>query len=206
MPVLAPHMRDELAQAAFDLFSERGIGNVTVDEIAARAGVTKGSLYWHFKSKKEIVLAAAQIYYRTWLQLAHAEAAATRDPLDQIRRLWRMSINRCLFDRPKRAFSTELFAMGLHDTEIRSSWGQFYDSVREMFVGVIQAACNAGRLRIEDPRRAADWVLATFEGIKHRASFQPQLCTPAEQEALVEGFMRMLLSMSGPGPGNPQVG
>jgi AcrR family transcriptional regulator len=192
-------MREELARAAFDLFSERGIGNVTVDEVAARAGVTKGSLYWHFKSKKDLVLAAAQIYYRTWLQLAHAEAATTRDPLDQIRRLWRMSIHRCLFDRPKRAFSTELFALGLHDAEIRSSWGQFYDSVREMFAGLIGAAANAGKLRVEDPRRAADWVLATFEGIKHRASFQPQLCTPAEQEALVEGFMRMLQSMPRPG-------
>ncbi len=204
MPVLAPHMREELARAAFELFSERGIGGVTLDEVAARAGVTKGSLYWHFKSKKDLVLAAAQIYYRTWLELAHAEAATTQDPLEQVRRLWRMSINRCLFDRPKRAFSTELFALGLHDPEIRSSWGQFYDSVREIFVGLIRAATNAGKLRIDDPRRAADWVLATFEGIKHRASFQPQLCTPAEQDALVEGFMRQLLAMSRPGADSPK--
>ena len=43
---------DELAAAAFALFSTRGIAGVNMDEIAAGAGVTKGSLYWHYASKK----------------------------------------------------------------------------------------------------------------------------------------------------------
>jgi len=196
MPVLAPHMREELAQAAFDLFADRGINGVTLDEVAARAGVTKGSLYWHYQSKKELILAAAAVYYRNWQKLAHSELAVSGDPLDQIRRLWQLSVNMCLFDKPKRVFSTELFGLGLHDPEIRASWAQFYDTVAEMFAGVIQAAVNAGKLRIDDPRRAADWALATFEGIKHRASFQPQICTPSERDALVELFMKTLLSMS----------
>jgi hypothetical protein len=106
----------------------------------------------------------------------------------------------CLFNKPKRMFSTELFALGLHDREIQASWAQFYDSVRELFVGAIQAACHAGALRVDDPRRAADWLLATFEGIKHRASFQPQICTPAERDAIVDGFMRTLLAQSEKAP------
>jgi AcrR family transcriptional regulator len=196
MPVLAPHMREELAQAAFDLFAERGIGGVTLDEVAAKAGVTKGSLYWHFQSKKELILAAAALYYRNWQRQAHAEMATTSDPLEQIRRLWVMSVSTCLFDKPKRGFSTELFGLGLRDPEIRASWAQFYDTVRELFVGSIQAAVNAGKLQVDDPRRTAEWVLAAFEGIKHRASFQPQICTPSERDAIVEGLMQMLQLMS----------
>lgn len=192
MPTLAPHMREELAQYAFELFCERGINNVTLDEIAAKAGVTKGSLYWHYKSKKELILAAAAIYYRDWQQQAHAQIASCADPWEQIRRVWRMSVALCLFDRGRRAFSTELFSLALRDAEIRASWAQFYDTVRELYAGLIRAACNAGKLNVPDPRATSDWVLATFEGIKHRASFQPQICTPAERDAIVEGLMRTL--------------
>ena len=66
MPVLAPQMRGKLAKSAFELFAQRGIKNVSLDEVAAHAGVTKGSLYWHYKSKKEVILAAAAYYYRRW--------------------------------------------------------------------------------------------------------------------------------------------
>lgn len=196
MPTLAPHMRDELARCAFDLFAERGIRHVTLDDVAAKAGVTKGSFYWHYKSKKELVLAAAALYYRDWQRKAYEEIAATTDPIEQIRRVWQHSVEMCLFDRAKRTFSTEIFGLSLHDPEIRASWAQFYDSVRELYAGLVRAAVNAGRIAAVDPHRTADWMLASFEGIKHRASFQPQICTAQERDALVEGFMQILLALS----------
>ena len=84
--------------------------------------------------------------------------------------------------------------LGLHDAEIRASWSQFYDSVRELYVGLIRAAGNAGKLRVQNPRATAEWVLATFEGIKHRASFQRQNCTPAERDAMVDVLLRIVVA------------
>lgn len=190
-------MREDLARSALELFAAQGIRNVTLDDVAAQTGVTKGSFYWHYKSKKELILAAAAIYYRDWQDQAHEEIAQGSDPLAQLRQLWRMSVDRCLFDRARRTFSTEIFAMGLHDPELRASWAQFYDSVRALYAGLIRAAVKTGQLGALEPSRTADWVLATFEGIKHRASFQPQMCTPAERDQLVESFMRTLAAMAG---------
>ncbi len=195
MPTLAPHMREELARAALELFAAKGIRHVTLDDVASQAGVTKGSFYWHYKSKKELILAAAALYYRRWQQRAHEEIAGTQSPLEQLRRVWRASVEMCLFDRENRVFSTELFALGLHDAELRASWAQFYDSVRELYAGLIRGACNAGQLGPLDPRRTADWVLATFEGVKLRASFQPQMCTATERDRLVENFLRTLSAL-----------
>lgn len=192
MTTVAPHMRDELARCACELFSKHGINNVSLDAIAAEAGVTKGSLYWHYDSRRELILAAASQYYREWQKQAHAEIASTSDPLEQIRRVWRMSVRMCLFDRAKRVFSTEIFALSLHDPQIRTSWAQFYDTVRELYSGLIQAACNTGQIQVADPRRTADWALATFEGLKQRASFESELCTAAELESIVEGLMRII--------------
>lgn len=46
--------RDALLGAAEELFGIRGFGNVSIDEITARAGVAKGTFYNHFADKADI--------------------------------------------------------------------------------------------------------------------------------------------------------
>lgn len=199
MPTAAPHMREELARCALELFAASGIHRVTLDDVAAQAGVTKGSFYWHYRSKKELILAAAALYYRDWHEMARKSISSAATPLDQIRAVWRISVDMCLFDSTKRVFSTEVFALALHDEEVRESWSQFYVSVRDLFTTLVQAAAHAGEIRTSDPQATADWMLSTFEGIKHRASFQPQMCTRKQRDALVDGFLRILKAASDSG-------
>jgi AcrR family transcriptional regulator len=173
-------MAAELAEAAFDLFSERGVQNVHLDEVAARAGVTKGSLYWHYESKKDLLVAACLHYYRTWQRRIHAEVSRSADPLERLELAIRFSVRSCLLDERNRVFSTEIFAMSLHDPDLRRGWAQFYDTVREFYVGLFEAARAAGRLETPDPRGAVNLMLHCFEGIKQRASFEPEILSQSE--------------------------
>jgi AcrR family transcriptional regulator len=53
-----PHTtREQIIQAADDLFYGEGIRSASVDAIAARAGVTKRTLYYHFPSKDDLIAA-----------------------------------------------------------------------------------------------------------------------------------------------------
>jgi AcrR family transcriptional regulator len=49
--------REALLRAAAAVFAERGFREASVDEIAARAGYSKGALYWHFESKDGLFFA-----------------------------------------------------------------------------------------------------------------------------------------------------
>ena len=49
--------RDELLDAALQVFARRGYREAGVDEIAAEAGYSKGALYWHFSGKEELLRA-----------------------------------------------------------------------------------------------------------------------------------------------------
>jgi AcrR family transcriptional regulator len=51
---IPPQRRAEILAAAAALFSQGGYQGVTVDAIAQRAGISKGNLYWYFRSKQEI--------------------------------------------------------------------------------------------------------------------------------------------------------
>jgi AcrR family transcriptional regulator len=48
-------VRDRLADAAFDLFDERGYEQTTVDDIAERAGVGRTTFFRHYRSKEDVI-------------------------------------------------------------------------------------------------------------------------------------------------------
>lgn len=80
---LATHER--LYEAAVALITERGYEATTVDDIAARAGTSRRTLFNHFPTKSDIALEWAR------RRRAHAAAAApgTADPLDRLRAYFR---------------------------------------------------------------------------------------------------------------------
>jgi AcrR family transcriptional regulator len=49
--------RAALLRAAAAVFSERGFRDASVDDIAHRAGYSKGAIYWHFESKDDLFFA-----------------------------------------------------------------------------------------------------------------------------------------------------
>jgi AcrR family transcriptional regulator len=50
-----PLARDRLAQAAFELFDERGYEQTTVDDIAERAGLSRATFFRHYPSKEDVI-------------------------------------------------------------------------------------------------------------------------------------------------------
>ena len=58
--------RERILDTAYELFSHRGIHDVGVDELVERAGVAKATLYRHFPSKDELVLAFLKQREQIW--------------------------------------------------------------------------------------------------------------------------------------------
>jgi AcrR family transcriptional regulator len=54
-PARTSATRQKLFDASMELIGERGAASVTVDEIAAAAGVSKGTVYYNFGSKSELI-------------------------------------------------------------------------------------------------------------------------------------------------------
>lgn len=56
--------REQMLAAAEALFTERGFEATTVDDIAERADVAKGTFYYHFKTKEDVAVAIARAAMR----------------------------------------------------------------------------------------------------------------------------------------------
>jgi AcrR family transcriptional regulator len=78
--------RAALLAAARDLFAEKGFAGCNREEIAERAGVTRGALYHHFASKTEVAAAVIEELEDELVARVVAAARKGRDPRGQLRR------------------------------------------------------------------------------------------------------------------------
>ncbi len=78
--------RERILQTAYDLFSRRSIRDVGIGEVIERASVAKATLYRHFRSKDELVLAFLERRGELWTH-GFLETEARRAPTAEQRLL-----------------------------------------------------------------------------------------------------------------------
>ena len=192
MPGITPKISTKLAECAFEMFAEHGFGNVTIDDIAKHAGVTKGSFYSHYKSKQEVILAACTHFYRSNQEKMAEVMASASDPLVKLKAVLKHTVRGCVKDDQRRVFTSELFSLALQDEEVRRTWMQFQDTMRETYVGLVLAVRpNHRKTAI---RQSVNFMLATIYGIKMQSVVSPYISGPAEQQAIVDRLLDIALS------------
>ncbi|WP_054768041.1 TetR/AcrR family transcriptional regulator [Lysinibacillus parviboronicapiens] len=71
----AEERRNEILDAADELFSQRGFDGTSTKEILEKVGIARGTLYYHFKSKEDIMDALIERYSVNLLETAQEIAA-----------------------------------------------------------------------------------------------------------------------------------
>ena len=77
--------RGALLAAARSLFAEQGFSATGREQIAERAGVTRGALYHHFASKEDLFLAVYEAAETDLLAAVMLAASVSNDPVEQLR-------------------------------------------------------------------------------------------------------------------------
>ncbi|MEU3068557.1 TetR family transcriptional regulator [Streptomyces sp. NPDC006906] len=210
-------MREVLAQAAFQLFLERGFERTTVDDIVARAGVGRRSFFRYFPSKEDAVFPDHE---RCLAEMTEFLAAADDgDPVgavsDAARIVLRMyaadpefSVQRYRLTREVPGLRTyELSVVRRYEQtlagHLRSRFGADGDGAlrAEVIAASVVAAHNNGlRLWLRsggegDPEVAVDHALALVRDVWSRPA-----AAPAVSEAAAPA-----LSLAVPGDGEGEV-
>jgi AcrR family transcriptional regulator len=81
-----PIARDRILESAYELFSRRGVRAVGIEEVIERAAVAKATLYRHFPSKEDLVLAflrkREEVWTHGWVETeARRRGASPEDAL-----------------------------------------------------------------------------------------------------------------------------
>jgi len=86
--------RVDWMNAALEVIAEDGLRAVAVEPLAKRLEVTKGSFYWHFKNREDLLLSTLEYWEERWTDRGLARLAEIDDPRHRLRELFGVVLRR----------------------------------------------------------------------------------------------------------------
>ena len=165
VPEREEQRRLTLYKAAFREVAEKGFADVTLDDIARRAGVSKGITLYYFTSKEDLL----RRLYGWLVDSIHARmrdaVSATSDPVERLRALVAITFpspskNRAFF----RAF-VDFCGLAARREGFREVTARFYRGCGEIDGGIIEDGIRRGIFAARDASSATSTVRAIFDGL-----------------------------------------
>jgi AcrR family transcriptional regulator len=153
--------REQILDAALDLFVERGFFGTAVPEIADKAGVGAGTIYRYFESKEALVNA---IYRQQKQRFAHVvldDFPATSSTREQFRTMW-MRMAKFATNNVKAFIFMELHH---HQRYLDAESKALEQRMLTLFTGVVVAAQARRELKAGPPRLLMGIVMGAFVGV-----------------------------------------
>ena len=199
----------EILDAAADAFTQQTYDATTLDQIGDALGVTKGSIYHHYRSKAHLFTA---VYQRALeMNIATVEPIARQPGVRAIDRLYRMAYAHAMQVMKHLSYQRvavqglDSHLMGRINEEQRARLDEVIslrDHYEELFVNVLTQAIEAGELPRQHPRLAAKPLFGAINWTT--MWYQPRPGeTAADRERLAT---HLALRLVRPDPGLPARG
>lgn len=179
-----PPARQRILSAATEIVKEQGTSHMSLEAVAARAGVSKGGLLYHFPSKAKLLEAMVEAHVRGMRQTIMAAAAADEMPTNSCARAYIEAFrNECCENEPP---PSGILAAIAENPE-------FIDPIRHFHKEIV----DCFREQCTDPRPALAAFLA-IEGMRSLELFDARVLTAAEREAVVDYLSSRIGGGTGP--------
>lgn len=170
--------RAQLLDAAERVFSEKGVTNTSLNDIAVAAKVTRGALYHHFKNKLDLVAALMERVMMPINEMRMCAAAtAPDDPLGQLRLRAAHVLHRAINDPHTRAMFTILFHKCEYVDDVLPIKERHLQTRKECVENVMSAfaaAIAAGQLPAGlEPKNATLGLFSFIDGLVYNWLLDP---------------------------------
>ena len=192
--------RRHLLDAARIVFAENGFHGTSIDEVAARAGFTKGAVYSNFKSKDDLFLAVLDDHLEQQMGAIHADLEGGRPPEEEIPRMRDLIVERAWgIDRDDDwggALYLEYLLYARKNPEAAATLAEGNRRTREAVERLIEEEYGRLGIRPTMPTEAlAKISLALFEGLNLLRLVDPSAVT----DETLEHALEFMYSVTYPG-------
>jgi AcrR family transcriptional regulator len=161
-----PEVRQALIlEAAKQVIAESGLGRATAREIAARCGISTGTLTHHFPSMDDLLVEALRSGSKEFTDRNLAAAEGERSARDRLLLL----IETALPDKPEALRNwrlwLEYWARAVHEPRLAAAHSERYREWRGAFEQVIAQGVREGEFEAVDAAGAARELVGLFDGL-----------------------------------------
>jgi AcrR family transcriptional regulator len=156
--------RDELIKATYLEVAEKGYSNVTLQDIATRAGVSKGSTLYYFATKEDLFLGALEWLVEKIHTRIREAVAAVDDPVDKMKTALSSVFKNAHDSRQFFLSYTDFVSIGTRNKRFHDLNARFYSGCCSLDREIIEYGISAGAFRPVNPTDASTMVRALVDG------------------------------------------
>ena len=198
----SPSKREQILDALNELLRSQDLNNISVSDIAQKAGIGKGSIYYYFESKDAIVDALIERTYKTPLETAKALVKRTDlSPYERMAMIFKacqksskefLQNRRNMYENARSQSAQE--QAYIHHKYLKYLIAELKPSLTE----IIKQELEEGLIKFDYPDQLAEIVLIVLT-VKLDNSIIPS--TPEEIEMCIHALILLLESGTGTPPG-----
>ncbi|MDP3176151.1 MAG: TetR/AcrR family transcriptional regulator [Phenylobacterium sp.] len=185
----------EIAAAALEVFAEKGFAAARLEDVAARARVSKGALYLYFETKEDIFRAVVEQAVAPDIARIAALMAAHPGPFPDLLRAIVERLVQVVGGAHVGGVAKMVISEARNFPELARVWhDQLVSVALGALSGAVAAAQARGEVRAGDPRAYALQIIAPMlVGVIWRETFVPVGAAPFDLPALARQHVATLL-------------
>jgi AcrR family transcriptional regulator len=157
--------RAKILQAALVCFAQKGYHQTSMDEIVVQSGLSKGALYWHFKSKQELFIALVEWFMAEFSQsIAHAWTAEMLAG-DKIRAMILVSVESSEQFIPFIKIFLDFRAQTTEDEQLQQMFAMMFAQFQNQLIALITEGIANGEFRPIDAPQLSLALLGTVDSL-----------------------------------------
>lgn len=170
-----------LFDAAIDLFNKKGYDYTTMDDIALKADVGKGTIYEYYLSKTDFIKEAYHYYITPNEEILEVYYSTKYSPLEKIKILLVKLIEEFLKEQKNSNVILNIWLEGSSKKIYpKINLKKVYSQTRQMIDSLLEEAKSQGQVRADLPKYTSSIILGMFEGLTLQLMADPKLATPRD--------------------------
>ena len=193
--LIKENSKNQILDSALRVFVQKGYAKTTMDDIVADSGMSKGAIYHHYSSKKELFLSLIDHWEHYFFNNIFDKNIEINKSDDLLREIAKDVVD--AFKNKKYVFLAELefWSLANHDDEVRARTKSLYVKLLSMFRKIIKNGIDSGQYKKINVDVAAISVMTALQGVIWFSIFEDSQLSAEDYlndviEFIIHGFKK----------------
>lgn len=187
---VADKRRACIIRAALACFARKGYHLTTMDDIAQESGLSKGSLYWYFKSKKELFRVIIEAYFHQMETAIQPILEGTLSPGEKLRTIAQVMLDSVTKAQSPADVMVDLWSQARHEEDLHQFLHQAYEPYYRNLAALIETGIQQGEFRSVNAVHLASLLVAVTNGLMMQGLVMPDW---VDRTGQIESWLDTLL-------------
>ena len=182
--------KTHILNTALTVFAEKGFAKASMNDIVRSSGLSKGGVYWHFKSKDELIAAIFDQFFVEQLALLDVMLAGEGTAVAKLTQLASMTGQSVAAMASQFPTPLEFYALASREAGLATTLQTHFQSYETKITTLVDQGIAHSEFRSVDSQATAKTIIALFEGMLLIWAIAPEMMN---LETQVETAVQLLL-------------